>query len=170
MIFILSKLGWAVLRPSVLPLLLAWFGLALMWARRRRWGCRLQVAGLGCYAMVLLLPLNSLALLPLEDRFPRPTEPPLIDGIIVLSGAIETEVSSDRGTASLNAAAERMTEAVALARRHPAARVVFTGANSDLLPGGRTEAEWAKPFFEALGLDPGRLILENASRNTYETR
>jgi hypothetical protein len=50
----------------------------------------------------------------------------------VLGGAIEPELSSDRGIVSLNGAAERMTEAVALAKRYPMARIVFTGANAEV--------------------------------------
>ncbi len=168
MTYILSKMLWYVLRPSVLPLLLSWLGLGLIRVRRSTVGYRTLVAGLGCYALILLLPLDSLALLPLEDRFPRPVEPAHIDGIIVLSGAIEPRLSRDRGIVSLSGAAERMTETVALALRHQQARVVFTGANSDIIPGGPTEAEWASPLFLALGLDPARLIVENESRNTYE--
>jgi len=168
MIFILSKLAWAVQRPSVLPLLLSWLGIGLIWARRPAWGYRLMVSGLGCYTLILLLPLNALALLPLEDRFSRPAEPSRVDGIIVLSGAIEPDLSDDRGIVSLDAAAERMTETVALALRHPQARVVFTGGNGDIMPGGATEAAWARPLFLALGIDPARLTFESESRNTYE--
>src|SRR4051812_395195 len=154
MTFMLSKFSWDVLRPSVLLLLLSWFGLGLICARRPVWGYRLLTAGLVGYTLILLLPLSSLASLPLEDRFPRPAEPSRVDGIIVLSGAIEPDLSSDRGIVSLNAASERMTETVALARRYPRARVVFTGASGDLLPGGPTEAEWAQPLFLSLGVDP----------------
>jgi uncharacterized SAM-binding protein YcdF (DUF218 family) len=168
MTFILSKLAWEVMRPSVLLLLLCWFGLGLMWARRPLWGYRLLTAGIGGYTLVLLLPVGTLASLPLEDRFPRPAEPSRVDGIIVLSGAIEPDLSRDRGIVSLNSAAERMTETVALARRHPQARVVFTGASGDILPDGATEAEWARPLFLSLGVDPARITYEYASRNTYE--
>src|SRR6516162_3222054 len=138
MVFLISKLAWDVLSPSVLMLLLSWFGLGLIWTRHLRWGYRLLVAGLSGYLLILLLPINVFLSLPLEDRFPRLTELSRVDGIIVLGGAIEPELSSDRGIVSLNGAAERMTETVALARRYPMARVVFTGGNSEVFPGGPT--------------------------------
>lgn len=168
MIFVISKLSWDVLRPSVLPLLLSWFGLVLVWLGYAAWGRRLLMAGLLVYTLILLLPLDTLALIPLEDRFPRPVEPSRLDGIIVLSGAIEPDESDDRGIVSLNAAAERITEAVALARRHPEARVVFTGGSSDILLNGPIEAKWAQALFMALGLEGDRLTYEDAARNTYE--
>lgn len=168
MTYILSKLIWHVLRPSMLPLLLSYGGLGLIWRRRLVWGNRLLIGGLGCYALILLLPVDSLLLLPLEDRYPRPPEPLHIDGIIELSGAIEPRLSADRGIVSLDGAAERMTETVALALRHPEARVVFTGANSDIIAGGPTEAAWARTFFLQQGVDPARVTTESASRNTYE--
>jgi uncharacterized SAM-binding protein YcdF (DUF218 family) len=168
MIYIFSKILWAMLRPSVVPLLLSWVGLGLIWFRRPSWGNRLVVTGLVLYALILLFPLNTLALLPLEDRFPRPPEPSHVHGILVLSGAIEPRLSDDRGIVTLNEAAERMTEAVALALRHPRARVVFTGANSDITTGGPSEADWARPLLLSLGLAPERLTFEYTSRNTYE--
>lgn len=168
MIYLVSKIFWAVLRPSVLPLLVSWSGLGLLWLRRPIWGHRLVVAGLGFYALVLLFPLNTLALLPLEDRFPRPDEASRVDGIVTLSGAIEPRLSADRGIATLEDAAERMTETVALALRYPRARVVFTGANSDIMEGGPSEADWARPLFLSLGLAPERLTFERLSRNTFE--
>jgi uncharacterized SAM-binding protein YcdF (DUF218 family) len=63
-----------------------------------------------------------------------------------------------------------MTETVALARRYPVARIVFTGGNAEVFPGGPTEAGWAQSLFPALGVDPARITYcnESASRNTYE--
>jgi uncharacterized SAM-binding protein YcdF (DUF218 family) len=168
MLFLLSKLGGDLLRPSVLLLLLSWSGLGLTSRSRSNWGWRLLVIGLAGYLLILLLPLDSWALLPLEDRFPRPAQPTRIDGIVVLSGAIDTEMSRDRGIPSLNDAAERMTEAVALARRHPEARVVFTGASSAIIPGGPTEVDGARQLFSALGLDLARITFEGRARNTIE--
>lgn len=99
----------------------------------------------GSCAIGLLMLLGSIALLPLEVRFPRAQEPSHIDGIIVLSGGLEPT-------------SERVDAAIALARRHPEAHVFFSGAYSDILPDSPA----------ALGLDATRLEFESASRNTYE--
>jgi hypothetical protein len=59
MVFLVSKLAWDVLCPSVLLLLLSWFGLGLIWTHHLRWGYRLLVAGLSGYLLILLLPINA---------------------------------------------------------------------------------------------------------------
>src|SRR5208283_449632 len=42
------------------------------------------------------------------------------------------------------------------------------GASSDIVTGGPTEAEWAGPLLQSLGLRSGRIIIEAEARNTYE--
>jgi uncharacterized SAM-binding protein YcdF (DUF218 family) len=170
MTFILSKVLWALLRPSVLLLLVGLVGLVL--ARvlsRRRAGLRLITVSLGSYLLILLLPIDQWALMPLEDRFARPDPPPAhVDGIIVLGGVIDSELSDDRGIPSLTSSAERITETVVLARRYPDSKVVFTGGDGDLLPVFPTEADYAKQLLTELGLTDRPIITENRSRNTVE--
>jgi uncharacterized SAM-binding protein YcdF (DUF218 family) len=168
LLFVLSKLFWLVMRPATLALLVALFGLVAVWRGRRcgRWPI---LAGLGFYAALLLLPLHVLLEMPLENRFPRPAEPPArVDGIVVLGGAVEQDLTEGRGIPALNGAAERMTEPVALMRRYPDARLVFTGGQGALLHGGVTEADVARRLWTDLGVPPERMIFESASRNTHE--
>lgn len=167
LLFLASKLLWGALRPNTLALLLALLGAVLL-VRGRRLGRWPLALGLGWFAAVFALPLAALLTLPLEERFPRPPAPAAVSGILVLGGAVEQALTEAHGIPALNGAAERMTEAVALARRFPAARVVFTGGSSAILPGGPTEAETARRLFADLGLPPERLILESESRNTHE--
>lgn len=166
--FVLGKLAGFMASAGFLfgfPLLLV-----LLLSRRRPGFAR------GLLALVLLtlmafaaLPIGSLLLAPLEERFPpAATLPPEIDGIIVLGGSIDLELSSARGAASLNGAAERITEAVALARRLPRVPVYYSGGNNALRPGAQREAEFAKAIFQSLGLAPDRLTLEPDARTTYE--
>lgn len=167
-LFVASKALWALLRPNTLALVLALLGLLLVW-RGRRFGRWPLLAGLGWYAAVFALPLSALLTLPLEERFARPAalNGP-VAGIVVLGGAVEQDLTEAHGIPALNGAAERMTEAVALARRHPAARVVFTGGSAAVIPGGPTEADTARRLFADLGLPPERLVFEQESRNTHE--
>jgi uncharacterized SAM-binding protein YcdF (DUF218 family) len=165
--FLASKLLWGVLRPNTLALLLALVGLVLVWRGRRlgRWPLAL---GLSWFAAVFALPVAALLTLPLEERFPRAPAPARVTGIVVLGGAVEQALTEAHGLPALNGAAERMTEAVALARRFPAARLVFTGGSAAILPGGPTEADTARRLFADLGLPPERLTFESESRNTHE--
>ncbi|HEX3983078.1 MAG TPA: YdcF family protein, partial [Acidisoma sp.] len=94
--------------------------------------------------------------------------PPSVTGIIVLGGAVETELSAARGLPSLNAAAERMTSFVTLARHYPQARLAFTGGNGNLIHTEMMEADVARELFDDLGLADRHVIYESRSRTTYE--
>jgi uncharacterized SAM-binding protein YcdF (DUF218 family) len=166
--FVVSKIFWALARPNTLALVLAVIGAALLW-RGRRFGRWPLALGLGWYVAVFVLPVAALLTLPLEERFPRPADPPAkVDGIVVLGGAVEQELTAAHGIPALNGAAERMTEAVALARRYPEARIVFTGGSSKVMGGGPNEVETSRLLFAELGLPPERLIFEEEARNTWE--
>jgi len=169
MIFLLAKLVGLLVRPSTILLLCCVVGLALSWRGRNRVGRGLLLVGIGGFVAVLLLPLDQWALLPLEDRFPQVANPPAhVDGIVVLGGAMEPDITADRGIPSLNGAAERMTEGVTLARRYPSAKLVFTGGRGAVTPGRETEADAARALFIDLGVAPDRLVMESASRTTWD--
>jgi uncharacterized SAM-binding protein YcdF (DUF218 family) len=173
MIFLLSKLTWLLLRPSTVLLLLGLVGLVIAWRRRarprERLGLGLMTLSLGGFALILVLSLNQVLIRPLEDRFPPPATPPAdVAGIVVLGGAVERELSLEHDRPALNAAAERMTEFVALARRYPHARLAFTGGSGSVAPDGSNEADMARRLFDALGLADRGVVYEDRSRNTVE--
>jgi len=166
--YILSKVLWFPARPGNAAVLLIAIGLALLW-RGRRWGRWPALAGLGFFVALMALPLHQWVQAPLEDRFARPAgEPAHVDGIVVLGGAVEQNLTEARGIPALNGAAERMTEAVALMRRHPEARLVFTGGQGSLVHGGVTEADVAAALWRDLGVPADRIVLEREARNTWE--
>ena len=166
--FVLSKLLWLPLRPGTAALIAGCLGLALVW-RGRRWGRWLILLGLGFYLAVLALPLHQWVQIPLEERFSRPaTAPARVDGIIVLGGAVDQRLTAARGIPALNGAAERMTEPVALMRRYPEARLVFTGGEAALVQGSLTEADVARQLWAGMGVPEARMVFENAARNTHE--
>lgn len=169
MFFIASKIFWAVATPSNVVLWLALAGALLLFTRWRGAGRRLCVAA----ALGLLLlgwsPLGGLLLQPLEGRFPLPpADMPAPDVILVLGGAGSPELTAARGLATLNQEAGRMTAAVALARRFPGARVVFSGGSGVLRGSASSEADVARRFLAEMGVAAARLGVEDRSRNTYE--
>jgi uncharacterized SAM-binding protein YcdF (DUF218 family) len=136
---------------------------------RRRAGVALIAASAAVLTLIAVLPIGAWMLAPLEHRFPAVTEPPArVDGIIVLGGAIQTELSHDSSRPALNDMAERMTEAVALMRRFPDARVIFTGGSGDLLIQDLKEAPVARQLWDSLGVDVSRIEFESESRNSWE--
>ena len=168
-LFLLSKIGWVLIKPSTL-LLLALFGAAhLLWRGHPRAGQVMTLALALLGLAIAALPIDDWLLFPLENRFPAPNaEPHHIDGIIVLGGAVSPDMAELHGGTPLNDAAERMTAFAALARRHPEARLLFTGGNGKIRHGQLTEADVAARLFADLGVDLSRLVLERKSRNTWE--
>ena len=164
--FLVFKVLLSLLTPSSLLVLLAAAGLALRGLGRPGAGDALLALGLGGLLACLALPIASWSIRPLEDRFPRPDLPARVDGIILLGGSVEPFSSADRSQPVIPAAAERLTEFVALARRYPEARLVFTGGS--WVPNGPTEAEWTATLLTSLGLPPGRVAFETRARTTWE--
>lgn len=170
MFFYLSKAGWLLAQPSMLVLVLVLTGVGLMGTRHMKLGRRLALTGALGLAVVGLSPLGNLLILPLEQRFTR-TELSAADdiaGIIVMGGGEDSYVTAGRGAVALNDAAERLTESVALARRFPKARVVFTGGSTEIVVAATYGADAARQFFREQGIEDGRVTLENRARNTYE--
>jgi uncharacterized SAM-binding protein YcdF (DUF218 family) len=169
MFFEASKVLGFFAAPSNFLITLALVGAALMATRSARAGRRLLVGATILIAVCGLLPVGSVLLSPLEDRFaawdPSRGAP---DGIVVLGGATDGLVAVARGEPALNEAAERMTATVELARRYPRARLVYSGGSSALFVARGPEAAVARQLFERLGIEPARIELEDRSRNTVE--
>ena len=129
MFFALSKeLGFFAL-PSNFMAVVGLLGIALLFTRRQRLGRGLMVASLLTLAIAGWTPLGNWLIAPLENRFPPWNGDGTPDGIVVLGGAISPELSLDRHSLALNESAERMTVVADLARRYPAARLVFSGGS-----------------------------------------
>ncbi|MDE2181843.1 MAG: YdcF family protein [Alphaproteobacteria bacterium] len=164
----MSKIIGSLTSPSTVIVLLVVIGAVLELRGPSRVGRRLLAAGAGILAAFWILPLGTWLMRPLEDRFPPSALPQHVDGIIVLGGAIDVSVSVSRGAPAFDAiGGGRLTSFVALARRYPQARLVFSGGNGNAL-GGPPEADIVANLFRGLGLDPRRVLFERGSRNTHE--
>jgi uncharacterized SAM-binding protein YcdF (DUF218 family) len=170
MFFYLSKIVWFFAQPSSLLAVLFAIGTYLYWRGQGRKGVRAFFAAALIYAIGGLSPLGNILLIPLEQAHVRDAgqamDPP--QGIIVLGGAVDTVVASARDEVPLTEAAERLTATVALARRFPEAKIVFSGGDGALVYRGMTEAAAVRRFFSEMGLDLSRVIFEERSRTTYE--
>ena len=104
-----------------------------------------------------------------SPEVPANTDLRTYTGMVVLGGALESgRVSAHFQHPLLNSGAERMTEAVALWRRNPHLRVVFTGGEGAMFGSGPSESDRARRFFTDMGLPASALTLEDKSQNTYE--
>lgn len=168
MFFVVSKIFWLIAQPLNAATLLLIAAIILWLLRRRRSAQALVVLAAAVLVISTWTTLGALLLRPLEDRFPRPEAPQAVAGIIVLGGGTDGATSQARGGYQLNDAGERLVETAVLARRYPDARIVLTGGLGALLADGETDAVTGARMLTALGVDPGRMVLETQSRNTYE--
>lgn len=164
--FVAGKLTWILLKPSNLLVLMLALGIGARLLARRRTGAVLIAGSLAGLLAAAALPLGDWLISPLENRFPAPSLPARVDGVIVLGGAIEPGLSADRQALALNGNAERMVAFAALARRYPEAKLVFTGGSGNLMRPDEREGDWVGPFLDAAGIARGRVIVERDSRNT----
>ncbi|GAB4354380.1 MAG: YdcF family protein [Oricola sp.] len=171
MFFILSKIGWLLIQP--LGLLAAALAVLFLLALRRKAGFSAVLAGVSLAGLLAASQTNAgrLLLQPLENRYARPASSPAPDdvaGIIVLGGGFDGFVTVARGGFELGDSGDRFVEAVRLARLYPQVPVVVSGGEAALIGHAEGDASIAPRFFEALGIDASRLILEDRSLNTYQ--
>jgi uncharacterized SAM-binding protein YcdF (DUF218 family) len=167
--FLLSKTLGTMLLPTNFLIALGVAGALLLASRFSSLGRKLLVISVVLLAVCGFSPLGNIFLYPLEQRFPpwdAAQGPP--DGIVVLGGPIDADISVAHDTPVIRGAPDRMFAAAALAHRYPNARIVFSGGSGNVISNDAREADFAAEVFESLGVDRSRLTMERRSRNTYE--
>ena len=167
--FLLSKTIGIMLLPTNFLIGIGLAGALLLAAQRKALGRKLLVTSSVALAICAFSPLGNLLLYPLEQRFPA-WDPArgAPDGIVILGGAIEPDLSVAHDTPVVRSAPDRIIAAAALAQRYPNARIVFSGGSANLISNDAREADYAGAIFESLGVSRSRLIMERSSRNTQE--
>ena len=169
MFFVVSKTIGVMLLPTNFLIGMGLLGVALLATRWTRLGRRLLIASVVGLAICGFSPLGNWLLYPLEQRFPPWNEARgAPDGIVVLGGPIDPDISAAHGVAVVSAGADRVIAAAALARRYPNARIIYSGGNANLILGEAREADYASALFESLGVSKSRLTMERRARNTRE--
>ncbi len=169
--FIIAKLVGALLRAETwLVIALAVLLIALLRQKHRTalWTTTITFV---CVVALCVFPVGGSLLARIERTYPANPTLDKIDGIIILGGGGDLDVFRRWGHPELSEGADRFTAALALAKRHPEAVVVFTGGSGalrDVLDTEKSEGDLAKAFFAAQGISVPRLIIEAESRNTAE--
>lgn len=168
MFFVLSKTAGVAVLPANFLLGLGLLGALLHLTGQALTGRKLILLAIVLLSVFAFSPLGNLLLYPLESRFPPWTVTGTPDGIVILGGSIDADVSAARTTPVIKGAGNRIVAGVALARRYPNARIILTGGSADLMSSGAHEADYAAMLFESLGVERSRLIIERNARNTLE--
>jgi uncharacterized SAM-binding protein YcdF (DUF218 family) len=167
--FVLSKTLGVMLLPTNVLMLVGLVGVLLIVTRYASLGRKLLIASVLLLALCGFSPLGNLLLYPLENRFPPwNAARGAPDGIVVLGGPIDADLSVAHDTPVIRSEPDRIVAAAELARKYPNARIVYSGGSANLISNDAKEADFAVEIFEALGIDKARLIMERSSRNTYE--
>ena len=161
------RLLWDVFQPSNSLFLLFALGAVLRFAGRRRIAAWLMSLSVAAFAAIMVLPVSNYLMLTLETRFPAPTLPGHVDGIITLGGPLNCHTTERWKRPQINGHAERLTEALTLSRRYPEATLLISGGHYD--PDDRIpEAHIARDLLVELGHPPDHMLLEDKSRTTWE--
>ena len=88
--------------------------------------------------------------------------------MLLLGGAVDPALSLSFGETVFNSAVARVLGAVALARRHPEAKLVLVSGEGGFFPVGYSEARATLGFVVDEGIAPARILLEEKSRSTHE--
>lgn len=169
MFFTVSKILGFFVVPSNTVAMFCTLGVVLLATRFRKAGSRILALGIVLLLICGYSPLGNLLLLPLTERFPAwSVGGRAPDGIIILGGSIDPERSQARGSLEMDASAERIVTMLQLARRFPAARIVFSGGSANLIEEPVPEAPIAGDLLEDFGTPRARIVLESESRTTAE--
>ncbi len=170
MFFFLSKTIGTSLTPINFLLGIDVLGAILLLTRWSAPGRRLLALSVLLLALCGFSPIGRLLILPLEERFPPwDASRGAPDGIIVLGGAIDPDLSAALGRPALGHSGDRIVATAELARRYPNARIVFSGGNANLVgDNSPKEADFGLSMLEDLGVAKERLTAERLSRNTVE--
>jgi uncharacterized SAM-binding protein YcdF (DUF218 family) len=168
--FALSKTLGIMLLPTNFLIGVGVAGAILLATRFASLGRKLLIASVAVLAICGFSPLGNLLLYPLESRFPPwDAARGAPDGIVVLGGSIDPDLSAAHGLTVFSGSVDRIIAGAALAHRYPKARIVFSGGNANLVADDAAkEADYAISVFESLGISRDRLIMERRSRNTKE--
>ena len=107
--FVLSKTLGIMLLPTNFLIGMGVVGAILLMTRFARLGRALAVASIVLLAICAFSPLGNWLLYPLEQRFPPwDAARGAPDGIIVLGGSIDSDISAERGTPVVRSFADRI--------------------------------------------------------------
>jgi len=167
--FLASKLFWLLAQPLSLVFVCLIVAILLDAAGLERTRGFFSAVAVTLLFLTLFTTSGSYLLQALENRFPRPQNPPAsVTCIVILGGAFENEVMAARGGMEFNQSADRFVEGLRLARLYPDARILVSGGDGSFSGAYGGDAHASTAFFSTFGIDPARLIRDETSRTTFE--
>ncbi|TQX86832.1 MULTISPECIES: YdcF family protein [Rhizobium] len=167
--FIISKVIWILLQPFSLSLIFCVFALVAIWFRRRRLSLLLVLVPASILLVALFTTTGVVMVEALEDRFPRPSADPLdVQCAIILGGGFTNDVDTVRGGYEMTDAGDRFVEALRLANKFSAMRIIVSGGDGFITGGYLGDGIIAERMFTVFGIKHDRLLQDSTSRTTFE--
>jgi uncharacterized SAM-binding protein YcdF (DUF218 family) len=169
LLIIALELGKAILVPSMVLVSTMAIGTLLLWSPLQGVGRWITTIASIIFLVCAMGPLSGLVARPLETRFPPIRQlPNSVQGIILLGGAFEGDLTTEWNQPQLNSHAGRLTAFLGLARQYPNLQLIFSGGSPAFSDKRWLESDIARDLFASLGVTPDRILFENRSRNTCE--
>ena len=167
--FLLSKIVWVILSHLNLLIIFLIFGYLFKILRKRLVSRAFYLISLLFFIIVGILPTGTFFLSELESKYPALNILPKdINGIIILGGPTNPNLTHIHNQVAFNEAGERLTEAIRLIKIYNSSTVIFSGGSGSLNPDVLPHTFVAKKFFLEMGVDINKIIFESKSNNTYE--
>ncbi len=166
--FLLSKILLSLLLPPASLLILMVAGIVVL-RRNRALGRALVTAGIALLYLLSLSPTGDRLIRPLEAAFPPFHDSGVkVNAVVVLSGGAKDLSWVPAPTAPSDTSLERLVAGIQIARtrRLP---LVITGGSGLVTRGGPKEADAMADAAVKLGFPHRDLVIENRSRNTWES-
>ncbi len=161
---------WLIIQPSNFLFLLLIIGLLLIiFGKKPKLGKKIILSTLIFLFFVGFSNIGSWLLFPLEGRFSIYTNQTTLgpyQGIIVLSGSEQYDISTAHNQVSLNHGADRLIAAAALSKKFPTLPVIHSGSGPKSIDQW-SETDVAKKFFEDMGLDLSKIRFDDKAYNTH---
>jgi len=164
---VLTRVASLIFTPGNFLVWLLIIGSGLLFTAWYRAGRVVLLATAILCLFLAVLPAGSWLASPLEDKFPRPSLPAHLTGILVLSGGSNPAMFASRDVPGTDSGG-RMLAASELLRRYPDAKLIFSGGIAPLTGQLQPDTVVARTIFSELGIPPSRIIWESHSRSTWE--
>ena len=169
MSFYLSKIFWILINPFNILMFLSILTIFFLFIKKFFFSYLTAFFFIFFFIVFCIIPTGSYLIYVLEKKFHTPfIAPNKVDGILILGGATNANLSSDFNQVTLNNSAERLVESIKIIKKYENAIVVYSGGSGGLIQPKIKHTDVAKRFFIESGLGHRNILFESESRNTYE--
>ena len=166
--YFISKFIWYFLNPLNFLIILIIFGFFFNLLNKKIISKFFFLFSFFFFISIGVFPLGNFLLYKLEQHYQASSIlPNSIDGILILGGPSNSNLTRQHNQVSFNEAGERLTETIKIIKNFNPEKIIFSGGSYEQTFED-SHAFVAKKFFSEIGIDVNKFFFEYQSRNTYE--